>query len=119
MTSNQPNPQPNKPTLDTTIIVGFLYGIQSDLLSYDEIEHRLAGFRHTQGYKEAHQAIASAIEAIIGEDVKDYGRSVVRNDDGTEHSSSAGSYRDYCNNVLKAEQRQRATAYLNPKQEKE
>ncbi len=44
---------------------------------------------------------------VIGEDVKDYGRLVVRNDDGSEHSSSAGSYRDYCNNELRAEQRNR------------
>lgn len=38
---------------DSPIIIGFLYGIQSDMLKPEEVKHRVAGFRHTQGYKEA------------------------------------------------------------------
>lgn len=39
--------------LGDSIVVGFLYGIQSELLADEEVEHRVAGFRHTKGYKEA------------------------------------------------------------------
>lgn len=39
--------------LSESIVTGFLYGIESNLLSDDVVEHRVAGFRHTKGYKEA------------------------------------------------------------------
>jgi len=38
---------------DLPIIAGFLYGIESDRLSREEVSHRVAGFRHTKGYEEA------------------------------------------------------------------
>ena len=39
--------------LDKAIMIGFLYGIQSDLLPEDEVVHRMVAFSHTKGYKEA------------------------------------------------------------------
>lgn len=48
--------------LGDSIVVGFLYGIKSDLLSDDEVNHRVAGFRHTQGYK---KALSHAKQAFI------------------------------------------------------
>lgn len=38
---------------DKAIMIGFLYGIQSDLLPEDEVVHRMVAFSHTKGYKEA------------------------------------------------------------------
>jgi len=43
--------------MELPIIAGFLYGIQSDFLSDEEVRHRVAGFRTTKGYKEAMQLI--------------------------------------------------------------
>lgn len=49
---------------------------------------------------------------IVGEDVKDNGATVVRNQDGSVHSSSAGSFGEYCKNELRAELRQQAKLKL-------
>lgn len=38
---------------DKAIMIGFLYGIQSDFLPADEVRHRMKAFRTTKGYKEA------------------------------------------------------------------
>ncbi len=54
---NQPTHSQNKAEIEQCIIIGFLYGIQSDMLSADEIQHRVAGFKHTKGFKEAKQAL--------------------------------------------------------------
>lgn len=74
-------PDQSKPvTIDDLIIIGFLYGIQSDLLSKDEVEHRVAGFKHTKGFKESKLAInkivnEAKIEAFdIAFDSHDYDR---------------------------------------------
>ena len=61
---------------DKAIMIGFLYGIQSDFLPADEVRHRMAGFRHTQGYKDAIELIrteklkllAEVRERVVGED---------------------------------------------------
>lgn len=47
---------------DKAIMIGFLYGIQSDLLSADEVRHRMAGFRHSQGYKDAIELIRNSMK---------------------------------------------------------
>jgi hypothetical protein len=40
--------------IDQVLLPPFLYGIQSDFIKDpEEIQHRLAGFKHTKGYKEA------------------------------------------------------------------
>lgn len=49
---------------------------------------------------------ADVLEAL-GEDVKDNGATVVRNEDGSVHSSSAGSYAEHCKSDLRAEIRQK------------
>jgi len=62
---------------DKAIMIGFLYGIQSDFLPADEVRHRMAGFRNIQGYKDAIELIrteklkllAEVRERVIGEDV--------------------------------------------------
>lgn len=41
------------------IIIGFLCGIEFDLLKKDEVIHRVAGFRHTKSYREAQKLINS------------------------------------------------------------
>lgn len=38
--------------LEKPIIIGFLYGIESDRLNMKEVEIKVAGFRHTKGYSE-------------------------------------------------------------------
>jgi len=61
---------------DKAIMIGFLYGIQSDFLPADEVRHRMAGFRNTQGYKDAlaHirteklKLLAEVRERVVGED---------------------------------------------------
>lgn len=65
---------------DKAIMIGFLYGIQSDFLSADEVRHRMAGFRHTQGYKEAIELIrteklkllAEVRERVVGENEPEF-----------------------------------------------
>jgi len=52
MTSNNPTMK-YEDKIDQAIVIGFLYGIQSDSLEAEEVQHRVAGFRHTKGYKEA------------------------------------------------------------------
>ena len=42
---------------EKAIMIGFLCGIQSDFLPADEVRHRMAGFRHTQDYKDAIELI--------------------------------------------------------------
>ena len=61
---------------EKAIMIGFLYGIQSDFLSADEVKHRMAWFRHTQGYEDAIELIrteklkllAEVRERVVGED---------------------------------------------------
>ncbi len=57
-------------TVDEAIVVGFLYGIQSDRLPVEEVQHRVAGFRHTKGYKEATQAITQAMLDVLPEKIE-------------------------------------------------
>ena len=62
---------------DKAIMIGFLYGIQSDFLPADEVRHRMAGFRNTQGYKDAIELIRTeklklldeVRERVVGEDL--------------------------------------------------
>lgn len=66
--------------LDKAIMIGFLYGIQSDLLPEDEVVHRMVAFSHTKGYKEALAIIrteklkllAEVRERVVGEDVPEF-----------------------------------------------
>ena len=52
---------------DKAIMIGFLYGIQSDFLPADEVRHRMAGFRHTQGYKDAIELIRTEKLKLLAE----------------------------------------------------
>ena len=49
---------------------------------------------------------------VIGEDVKDAGATIVRNADGSVHSSSAGSYSEHIKNEYREEARLRAEERL-------
>ncbi len=53
------NPQDQE--IEKILLVGFLYGIQSDLLPKDELVHRVAAFKHTKGYREAKQYLNNLI----------------------------------------------------------
>lgn len=54
--------------LDASIVLGFLYGIQSETLSQEEVAHRVAGFRHTKGYAEAIKHAKQTFDKhVIGE----------------------------------------------------
>lgn len=47
---------------DKAVMIGFLYGIQSDFLPDDEVRHRVAGFRNTQGYKDAIELVRNSMK---------------------------------------------------------
>lgn len=89
MTANQPNPQPNKPTLDETLL-------------WWQGKHTVA--EHHKKFKDARQAIASAIDRIIGIDEQEISPDGVKQYQGR-----------MARNSLRRKQRQRLTAYLNPK----
>lgn len=66
------NPMPNNKSADeldetkeAILIIGFLYGIQSDFLPPEEVKHRVAGFKNTKGYKEAKSNLKSLIQAEV------------------------------------------------------
>ena len=87
---------------DKAIMIGFLYGIQSDFLSADEVRHRMAGFRHTQGYKDA-------IE-LINTQKRLYAESVIGEDDAIDNEYGSYSSQEVTNsdrNELREEQRAR------------
>lgn len=54
--------------LEAVIVVGFLYGIQSDLLPKEEVEHRIAGFKNTKAYKEAEAALQEIMLGMLPEE---------------------------------------------------
>lgn len=65
--SNQ-TPQPDSADeLETALLLGFLYGIQSDFLQPDETAHRVAGYKCTRGYAEAKQAIQAHVDKKVNE----------------------------------------------------
>lgn len=47
--------------VEAILITPFLYGIQSDLLSKDEVEHRVLGYKNTDGYKETKAKLQALI----------------------------------------------------------
>lgn len=68
MTTPNPLLSEDEKTLDTALTMGFLYGIQSDMLPAEEVAHRVATWKHTQGFKESKQAIKNLlVEARIDE----------------------------------------------------
>jgi len=88
--------QPNKPTLDETLMILAVANITRE---------------HPTLTNDAHSSIAQAIEEIIGEDPQYSGTHMVT--DKRTHDYLLGQ------RELRAEQRQRLTAYLNPKEEEE
>lgn len=113
MTANQPNPQPNKLTLDEI----------RHKITIQIVKARVPGYKQTKVELNdevsivpdvyidnivslINQAIAEAIEYIIGADETDD-----LTDENIEPIHDEWAFR----NPLRAEQRQRLTAYLNPK----
>lgn len=74
---------------DKAIMIGFLYGIQSDFLPADEVRHRMAGFRNTQGYKDAIELIRAEKLKLLAE-VRE--RVIGENDRGTITDPDSPSY---------------------------
>lgn len=67
--------------------------------------------------EDAQAEIERAVREIIGENVKDNGATVVRNNDGSVHSSSAGSYAEHIKSDLRAEQLKRLDNWIGGKHE--
>lgn len=55
-----PTTEPND-EIEMALVAAFMCGIQSDFLSKEEIQHRIAGFKHTKWYKEPREAIQRLI----------------------------------------------------------
>lgn len=51
--------------LDKILSIGFLYGIESDLLisqgKIDEVHHRLKAFQNTRGFRESKEALSQEL----------------------------------------------------------
>ncbi len=62
-------PTNDTPQIDEILTIGFMYGIQSDLLHAqgkdNELRHRVKGFQNTEGFAEARTALLDYMEAML------------------------------------------------------